>query len=64
VPERKTDSYREGGRLSLQGVRRRIEEKEEVVLAEKGQRVIWGGTASFFFFLTCIEFWIARKSIF
>jgi hypothetical protein len=51
VPEGKTDSQRETRRLSLQGMRRRIEEKEEAVLAEEGQRVTAVGAASLFFFL-------------
>jgi hypothetical protein len=64
VPEGKTDSQSECRRLSLQGVRRRIEEKEEAVLAEEGQRVNWVGVVSFFFCLKRVNFSNARKSIF
>jgi hypothetical protein len=48
VPKGKADPRRQTGRLSLQGMWRRFEEKEEIVLAEEGQRVIWVGTAFFF----------------
>jgi hypothetical protein len=64
VPEGKTDSQSERRRLSLQGVWRCLEEKEEAVLAEEGQRVMWVGAASVFFFLKCAIFSNARESIF
>jgi hypothetical protein len=47
VPEGKTDSHCQAGRLSLQGMWRCVEEKEEIVLAEEGQRVICVETTFF-----------------
>jgi hypothetical protein len=64
VPEGKADSQSERRRLSLQGVWRRLEEKEEAVLAEEGQRVSWSGAVAFFFCLKCALFSNARESIF
>lgn len=57
VPKGKTNSESEAGRLSLQGMRLRIEQKEEAVLAEEGEAI--AATEWVAFFLS-----FARKSIF